>query len=166
MGFTAADGAHSVGLLVDHDDSGIARDLWIGPPLDAIAADARTDPDLVVTDLPLPETRTLAEAALATASESGGFLPDDERLLPLPSSAAFIWSSSPFESIRAGLIAGDHCPWNLGGTCLVVKKRSSLGHARRRPRPHHGRVGSLAPPRARKCGPDLRRRHELCPRMA
>lgn len=83
IGFTAAGGDHSVGLLVDHDDGGIARDLWAGPPIDTIAADARTDPDLVVTDLPLPAARALAEEALTAAEQSGGFLPADEQLLPL-----------------------------------------------------------------------------------
>ncbi len=83
IGFTAAGHDHSAGLLVDGDDGGIARDLWVGPAIGTITTDARADPDLVVTDLPLSDARALAEEALAAADRSGGFLPDDERILPL-----------------------------------------------------------------------------------
>lgn len=91
VGFRAAGGDHTIGLLVDAAHDGLGRDLFIGPPIDEIAADATADPELVVTDIPLADAAARMTAALTVAATESW---DDPRDLPL----------TPLLTRRLGLI--------------------------------------------------------------
>jgi len=67
VGFDTPGGGHAIGLLVDDELDGLGRDLFLGPPIDAIAADAAADPELVVADVPLADAAARMRAALAVA---------------------------------------------------------------------------------------------------
>ncbi|QYG94176.1 hypothetical protein HC251_18160 [Iamia sp. SCSIO 61187] len=83
VGLEAAGGAHSFGLLVDDALDGLGRDLFVGPPLEVIAADAADDPELVVTPIALDEARRRIEDALAVTLAEDWDDPQDLRTLPL-----------------------------------------------------------------------------------
>lgn len=83
VGFAAAGGAHSIGLLVDGAHDGLGRDLFLGPAIDEIAADAVADAELVVTDVPLPDAAARMAAALAVAAAEGWDDPQDVAVAPL-----------------------------------------------------------------------------------
>lgn len=83
IGFDAVGGAHSIGLLVDDALDGLGRDLFVGPPVDVIAADAASDDELVVTEVPLAEAAARVRTALAVADAEGWDDPDDLATRPL-----------------------------------------------------------------------------------
>ena len=83
VGLEAAGGDHSFGLLVDDALDGLGRDLFVGPPLEVIVADAAADPDLVVTPISLDEARTRIEDALAITVAEDWDDPQDLQTFPL-----------------------------------------------------------------------------------
>jgi hypothetical protein len=83
VGFSAAGTEHSMGLLVDDDLDGLARDLWLGPPIASIEADAVADPELVVADIPLRTAATHIREALAVTEQTAWDDPQDLATLPL-----------------------------------------------------------------------------------
>lgn len=83
VGLEAAGGDHSFGLLVDGALDGLGRDLFVGPPLEVIVADAHADPELVVSPIPLVEARARIETALAVTVAEGWDDPQDLLTLPL-----------------------------------------------------------------------------------
>lgn len=83
IGFAAAGGAHSIGVLVDDAHDGLGRDLFVGPAVDAIEADAAADPELVVAEIPLAEAASRMAAALAVADAEAWDDPEDLATRPL-----------------------------------------------------------------------------------
>ena len=78
VGFASPGGDHTIGLVVGDE----AADLWVGPALVAVVADAEADDDVTVAPLPLADARARAERALAHTELSD--LPDeDQAVLPL-----------------------------------------------------------------------------------
>jgi hypothetical protein len=83
IGFTAAGSDHTIGLLVDDAMDGLGRDLFVGPPIEVIERDARTDPDLVVAEVPLAEAAARMRAALAVTDAEAWDEPHDLAVVPL-----------------------------------------------------------------------------------
>ncbi len=83
IGFAAAGGAHAIGLLVDGAHDGLGRDLFVGPAVEEIEADAAADPELVVTSVPLAEAVERMRAALAVTVAEAWDDPQDLATLPL-----------------------------------------------------------------------------------
>ncbi len=83
IGFVQEMGRHSVGLLVDEALGGVARDLWVGPPIEEVVARATSEGDLVLADVNLVEAGTRALAAIGAAAVDDAMSDDDLRMLPL-----------------------------------------------------------------------------------
>jgi hypothetical protein len=83
IGFTAAGGDHAIGLLVDGAHDGLGRDLFLGPAVEEIEADAAADPELVVAAVPLAEAVGRMRAALAVTVAEAWDDPQDLATLPL-----------------------------------------------------------------------------------
>lgn len=83
IGFTAAGSAHAVGLLVDDAMDGLGRDAFVGPAVEVIEHDARSDPELVVAPVPLAEAAVRVRAALVVTDAEAWDDPQDLAVIPL-----------------------------------------------------------------------------------